>query len=170
MNAGDPRVPAVNQALRIRPAAPEDAPGISALVLSLAPFFTLDPEGRGAEAFLRTLHAESVAQRLTTASFTTWVAVADGEGAAGPMAGVVVVRGGSHLFHLFVAESFQGQGCARRLWLHALSHLGPRTRVTVNATPFARGFYERMGFVATGPARQTAGIAFVPMVRDGDPA
>ncbi|WP_436132438.1 GNAT family N-acetyltransferase [Acidovorax sp. LjRoot129] len=40
--------------------------------------------------------------------------------------------------------------------------------MTVNATPFAHGFYERMGFVATGPAVQTAGIAFIPMARRCD--
>lgn len=160
----------MSEALHIRPGVLEDAPEISALALSLAPFFTLDPGGRGAEEFLRTLQPEAVAQRLTAASFTTWVAVANGGGAAGTMAGVVVVRDGGHLFHLFVAEPFQGRGCARRLWLHALSHLGPCTRVTVNATPFAQGFYERMGFVATGPQRQGAGIAFVPMVREGEAA
>jgi len=170
-------------AFPIRPATAEDAPAISALVLSVAHFFTLDPKGLGAEDFLRTLEPDAVAARLSAASFATWVAVADGDGATGAtgadgtngatgsaMADVVVVRGGSHLFHLFVAEPFQGQGVARRLWLHALSHLAPGTRTTVNATPFAQGFYERMGFVATGPTVQTRGIAFVPMVRESGPA
>ena len=153
--------------MRIRPATPEDAAAISALVLSVAHFFTLNPEGRGADAFLQTLQPDAVAARLAAASFTTWVAVADGGEVRGARAGVIVVRGGNHLFHLFVAERFQGLGWARQLWLHALSHLGASTRITVNATPFAQGFYERMGFVATGPRVQAGGIAFIPMVREG---
>jgi predicted GNAT family N-acyltransferase len=86
------------------------------------------------------------------------------------LAGVVVVRDGTHLFHLFVAESFQGRGWARQLWQHALFHIATGTTpdVTVNATLRAQGFYERMGFVASGPAVETRGVAFVPMRRPGD--
>lgn len=156
--------------ISIRPATQEDAPGISALVLSLARHFLLNPDGRGAEDFLQTLQPSAVAARLSATAFTTWVASADESGGRGTapatIAGVVVVRGAHHLFHLFVGEPFQRQGLARRLWLHALSHMEAPARITVNATPFARGFYERMGFVASGPAVQTAGIAFVPMVRE----
>ena len=54
--------------------------------------------------------------------------------------------------------------------IDALFHIatGAAPDVTVNATLRARGFYERMGFVATGPAVETRGIAFVPMRRPGD--
>lgn len=150
--------------MKIRPATSGDAPGISALILSVAHFFTLDPEGRGAEDFLQSLQPEAVVARLATAAFTTWVAVVG----RNDLAGVIVVRDGSHLFHLFVAEPFQRRGWARQLWLHALSQTRHGARITVNATPFAQGFYERMGFIATGPSVQTRGIAFVPMVREGD--
>ncbi|RZJ15296.1 MAG: GNAT family N-acetyltransferase [Acidovorax sp.] len=146
-------------AAKIRPATTGDAAAISRLILSLARFFTVDPGGRGAEDFLLSLQPDAVAARLASASFKTWVAVADGS----DVAGVIVVRGGHHIFHLFVAEAFQAQGGARALWRHVLPHLPPGARVTVNATLFAHGFYERMGFVATGPAVQTAGIAFIPM-------
>lgn len=147
--------------MHIRPAISEDAPAIGELILSVAHFFTLDPAGRGAEDFLQSLQPAAVAARLATAAFTTWVAV---EGDHDDLAGVIVVRDGIHLFHLFVAEPFQRRGWARQLWLHALSQAPQDTRMTVNATPFARGFYERMGFIATGPLVQTHGIAFVPMV------
>lgn len=151
--------------LEIRPASAHDAPAISALALSVAHFFTLDREGRGAEDFLQTLRPEAVALRLATPSFTSWV----GWGPGNTLAGVVVVRDGTHLFHLFVAESFQGQGWARQLWQHALFHIatGPAPDVTVNATLHARGFYERMGFAVTGPAVETRGVAYIPMRRPG---
>jgi ribosomal protein S18 acetylase RimI-like enzyme len=150
-------------AQHIRPAVTGDAATISRLILSLARFFTVDPGGGSAEDFLLSLQPEAVAARLNSASFRTWVAVAGSD----DVAGVIVVRGDSHLFHLFVAEPCQGQGCARALWQHVLPHIAPDARVTVNATPFAQGFYERLGFVATGSAVQTRGIAFVPMARDG---
>ncbi len=153
-------------AAKIRPATTGDAAAISRLILSLARFFTVDPGGRGAEDFLLSLQPDAVAARLASASFKTWVAVANGS----DVAGVIVVRGGHHLFHLFVAEAFQGQGGARALWRHALSHAATGVHVTVNATPFAKDFYERMGFAATGPAVQTAGIAFIPMARRHDGA
>lgn len=151
--------------MHIRPAISEDAPAISELILSVAHFFTLDPAGRGAEDFLQSLQPAAVAARLATAAFTTSVAV---EAETGDLAGVIVVRDGIHLFHLFVAEPYQRRGWARLLWLHALSQAPQGTRMTVNATPFAQGFYERMGFITTGPAVQTRGIAFVPMAREGE--
>lgn len=152
--------------MEIHTASTRDAPAISALALSVAHFFTLNKDGRGAEEFLQTLRPEAVALRLQMQSFKTWV----GWAPRNTLAGVVVVRDGSHLFHLFVAEAFQSRGCARRLWQHALSHIatGPVPDITVNATPHAQGFYERMGFVATGPTVETRGIAFIPMRRASD--
>lgn len=152
--------------MEIRPASTLDAPAISALALSVAHFFTLDKDGRGAEEFLQTLRPEAVALRLQSSSFKTWVGKVRGNA----LTGVVVVREGSHLFHLFVAEAFQGLGCGRQLLQHALSHVatGPAPDITVNATPHARGFYERLGFAATGPAVETRGVAFIPMRRPGD--
>ena len=95
----------------IRPATTGDAAAISRLILSLTRFFTVDPGGRGAGDFLRSLQPDAVAARLASASFKTWVAVANGN----DVAGVIVVRGDSHVFHLFVAEPFQGRGGARAL-------------------------------------------------------
>jgi len=151
--------------MHIRPALLQDAPAISTLILSVAHFFTLDPQGRGAEDFLQSLQPGAVAARLETPPFKTWGRWLP----TGDLAGVIVVRGGTHLFHLFVAGPFQGQGHARQLWLHALqqSHaaVDGAGGMTVNATPFAQAFYERLGFVATGPRVETRGIAFVPMRR-----
>ena len=82
--------------MEILTASTRDAPAISALALSVAHFFTLDKNGRGAEAFLQTLQPEAVALRLQSPSFKTWV----GWTRNNTLAGVVVVREDSHLFHL----------------------------------------------------------------------
>lgn len=152
--------------MNIRSALPQDAAAISALALSVAHFFTLDPNGQGAEDFLQTLGTEAIASRLQTALFKTWVGLAQGN----DLAGVIVTRDSTHLFHLFVAEPFQRRGYARQLWQHVLAQniLDTGSDITVNATPFAQGFYERIGFLAAGPRVETRGIAYIPMRRPGD--
>jgi GNAT superfamily N-acetyltransferase len=82
------------------------------------------------------------------------------------LAGVVALRDNAHLYHLFVAPAFQGQGLSRMLWEHARGDAlsrGNTGAFTVNATPYAVPVYERFGFQATGPRVETKGIAFVPM-------
>ena len=146
--------------LDIRKATVEDAPAISRLIGSVARFFTLQPDGAGAEDFLKTISPEAVGGYLIDPRFAYFKAVENGA-----LAGVIAVRDGSHLYHLFVDESFQRQGLSRQLWDHArvaVSDANPGY-FTVNSTPYAQPVYECFGFVATGPRVETKGIAFVPM-------
>jgi GNAT superfamily N-acetyltransferase len=138
----------------------EDAPAISRLIGSLARFFTLQPDGAGAEDFLKAISPDAVAGYLADPRFTYFKAV-DNDA----LAGVVAVRDGSHLYHLFVDASFQRRGLSRLLWDHARAAVGEANPgyFTVNSTPYAQPVYERFGFVATGPRVETKGIAFVPM-------
>lgn len=140
----------------------DDAPAISALILSLSRPFFASPTRDGAEPFLASVSASAEAGYLADARFVFWVA-RQGEA----LAGLVALRDTSHLFHLFVAPTFQRQGLARRLWLHALQHLPAVQRHTVNASLNAVPVYERFGFRATGAVQHQHGIAFVPMLRDG---
>ena len=85
---------------------------------------------------------------------------------SGELVGVAGIRDAAHLYHLFVAESFQGRGIAAQLWeiasREALADGNPG-RFTVNSSPYARALYERLGFVATGEPQVKDGIAFLPM-------
>jgi predicted GNAT family N-acyltransferase len=78
----------------------------------------------------------------------------------------VAMRDNRHLYHLFIAPRFQGQGLARTLWntvrLAALASGNPG-HFTVNASLTAVPVYERFGFVANGEKVETHGIAFLPM-------
>ncbi len=138
----------------------EDAPAISRLIVSVARFFTLQPDGAGAEDFLKTISPDAVAGYLADPRFTYFKAVNNDA-----LAGVVAVRDASHLYHLFVDASFQRRGFSRLLWGHARAAVGEANPgyFTVNSTPYAQPVYERFGFVATGPRVETKGIAFVPM-------
>jgi len=146
----------------IRPATPDDAPAIGALVRSLARYFLADSERPGdAEAFFRTLEPGVITANLEGGRFRYHLADAEGV-----LAGVVGVRDGSHLYHLFVDERFHRRGLASRLWEHArrdAEAAGNRGRWTVNASLAAVPLYERLGFAATGPVVAQDGIAFRPM-------
>ncbi len=138
----------------------DDASAISRLIRSVAPFFTLQPDGAGAEDFLKTISPDAVASYLVDPHFVYLKAVENGT-----LAGVVAVRDSSHLYHLFVDASFQRRGLSRLLWDHARPAVGEANPgyFTVNSTPYAQPVYARFGFVATGPRVETKGIAFVPM-------
>ncbi len=146
--------------MEIRNATAEDASAISRLIGSVARFFTLQPDGAGAEDFLKTISTDSVTGYLTDPRFAYFKAEQDGT-----LAGVVALRDASHLYHLFVDPSFQRQGLSRQLWEHARAAVRDTNPgyFTVNSTPYAQPIYERFGFVATGPRVETKGIAFVPM-------
>lgn len=145
----------------IRKARPSDAPAISALISSLAHFFTLDPGGKGAELFLSSISVGAIGRCVSSSSFDYRVGFIDGR-----LVGVVAIREGEHLFHLFVSPEFHRRGIARALWEHAASEAvkaGSPAGFTVNSTPFAVPIYERLGFRAVGPRTEKHGIAFVPM-------
>jgi GNAT superfamily N-acetyltransferase len=82
------------------------------------------------------------------------------------LAGVVALRDNSHLFHLFVAEPFQGRGLGGKLWhmvkTKALQSGNPG-KFTVNSSLNATRVYERFGFIVNGPVVQANGVAFQPM-------
>lgn len=159
--------------IHTRLATAQDAEAISALIRGVSHFFTLRPDGAGAEAFMATVSPDAIRGYLSSPDYVYRVAEEDGA-----MIGVVAVRESRHLYHLFVAPDGQRRGLARRLWAEAMEaalHAGNPGEFTVNASVYAVPVYERFGFVATGPRVEANGIAFVPMRlvlprEDGDPA
>ncbi|CAN7174505.1 GNAT family N-acetyltransferase [Pseudoduganella sp. LjRoot289] len=147
----------------IRKAMREDAVAISALINDLMPFMTLAPDGAGAEQFILSMSQGAVERYAIGAEYQYWTGWVDGD-----LAGVVALRNGTHLYHLFVARRFHGQGLARQLWRTARAAAsGPA--MTVNASLCALPVYEHFGFVATGARVEEHGIAYVPM-RLAEPA
>jgi hypothetical protein len=64
------RLPAAPLAImEIRRATPEDAEAISALIKSVAHYFTLHPQGLGAEAFLQSIEPEAIRGYITAPNF-----------------------------------------------------------------------------------------------------
>jgi len=123
-------------------------------------FITCDFDSEGEANFLSSVE-ESAIRRFLSEDFVYFVA---GEGDR--VVGVVGIRGRTHLFHLFVAESLQGTGLGRKLWLHArtevipLDYEGP---LTVNSSRNAVEFYEKLGFVQDGGLDERGGVVAIPM-------
>lgn len=145
----------------IRPANVSDAERIAALIARVAGRFIL-PEfsAQGRERILAAHRPESIAQRMES-GFEYHVAEAAGE-----IVGVVGMRDGSHLYHLFVAEEHQGRGLGRALWEHAKAQCLRRGRpaaFTVNSSRYAVPVYARFGFVVAAPEQEVDAVRFVPM-------
>jgi len=145
----------------VRPANVSDAECIASLIARVAGRFIL-PEfsQQGRERFLTDHRPEPIRQRMES-GFEYHVAEAAGE-----IVGVVGVRDGSHLYHLFVAEEHQGRGLGRTLWEHAKAQCLRRGRpaaFTVNSSRGAVPVYERFGFKVAVPEQEIDGVRFVPM-------
>lgn len=144
----------------IRPAIVDDAPAISALIHCSLAQLTVDPSGAGAEQFLVHVTPQAIRGYIESPNFQYRVALAE-DG----LAGVVAVRNGSHLYHLFVQPKRQGQGLGRQLWTLARRELfeaGAQT-LTVNSSANAVPVYAAFGFVVCGKRVDQNGVAFIPM-------
>ncbi|TWI62148.1 acetyltransferase (GNAT) family protein [Pseudoduganella lurida] len=147
--------------LTFRPATPEDAPAIAALIMALMPFLTQHPSGKGAEQFMASVGIDGQRRYLAQERYRYHVAMEDGL-----LAGIVAMRDNAHLFHLFVSESLHGKGLGRRLWELARDEaiaLGNPGSFTVNAAVRVMAMYRHLGFVPEGEPVAHDGIVDVPM-------
>lgn len=79
------------------------------------------------------------------------------------LTGVLAARpGGGHICLLFVRADRHRQGVGRALW-HTLLTETAQPVVTVHASPYAVGFYHRLGFRDKGEEQMQDGIRFTPM-------
>jgi GNAT superfamily N-acetyltransferase len=141
-----------------------DSERIAALIRELAEKFILcDFSAEGKSRFLSDHTSMRMADRIR-AGFHYRIAEFDDQ-----LVGVVGVRDWAHLYHLFVAEKFQGRGLARALWEQAKAECFERGNpgtFTVNSSKNAVPVYEKFGFVATSSAQEAGGVQFVPMKLD----
>lgn len=84
----------------------------------------------------------------------------------GLMVGILGVRNETHISLLFVDREYHRQGIASklldRMFSQVFKEYGKR-RMTVNASPYAVGFYHKLGFVDTNVEQTTDGITYTPM-------
>lgn len=147
--------------MTLRQAQLSDALKMSELITILAKEHILPScSALGGQRLLAAMNLESMEGYLA-GPFRYYLAEQEGV-----LAGLVGMRDNSHLYHLFVANTHQGQGLARRLWDMAKADCqtrGNQGRFTVNSAINAQEVYLKLGFVALGGIRDNQGIKDIPM-------
>ena len=81
--------------------------------------------------------------------------------------GIMTMRKESHVMLAFVDKAQHKRGVGRKLFEYILKEtvLGNPsiTDLTVNSSPYAVGFYKKLGFIETDVLQEKHGIRFVPM-------
>jgi len=146
----------------IRRAQIEDAAAISALVIPLTrKFISYEFTPEGEKIMLEALKTSVIAEHLG-ADYDYYLAFDDSLNPA-KLAGVIGIKNASHIFHLFVAQTYHRQGVARKLWLHFLAQ-SQAQQFTVNSSRYAVEFYQRQGFQPSAQLFEKNGITCYPMV------
>ena len=151
----------MGMAMLIRLADMNDAPAISNLITPLAETsIAHEYSDEGAQNLLSSMTPEAIEGYLQ-AGYRYHVAED-----AGRLMGVVGVRDNRHLYHLFVAEQYQGQGLAKELWNVAKEtclEAGNPGEFTVNSSRFALEMYRKFGFTESGLSENKQGVIYFPM-------
>ena len=121
-----------------------------------APEYTKD----GTDHFLEFISGEQLYKMFLCGEYKLMVA-RDGE----RVVGVASLRAGGHVSLLFVDERYHGQGIGRKLVsaLQSTFLTDGNIQMTVNAAPYAVGFYEKLGFIKTDDMKTADGITYLPM-------
>lgn len=79
--------------------------------------------------------------------------------------GILGIRSHWHISLLFVEPRFHHQKIATRLLEHAFAEAAKEgvEMMTVNSSPYAVGFYHRLGFTDMDREKTTDGIRYTPM-------
>ncbi len=136
-----------------------------ALALVWDVFSTFESEELSQEAldeFWARIDYEYMLQRAGDGDIRFWGAW-DGD----YLVGVCAMRGLDHIQLLYVDGEYHRQGVGSNLLKHAFidcRSIDPTIhRITVNATPYSRGFFLRQGFRATAAEHQEDGLTVIPM-------
>lgn len=149
------------QEMKIREAALGDAPVISNIARSLSEkYVTPEFPAEARDAFLKSMTVDGIRQ-LIGSGLRYHLAEVDGN-----IVGIIGIKNNTHLYHLFVSETFQKKGIARQLWNAAMKTCkaaGNPGEFTVNSSRYAQQVYESFGFVAQSPPQERNGIVTIPM-------
>lgn len=143
--------------MSIRVATEKDVSQIKDLVSSLAHYYLNDPGDELPSWFSETLSLSAFSSRISSTEYLNFVF-----DEAGVIVGYVSLKGGAHLYHLFVSEKSQGNGIARLLWHHAKER-SQGNNITLRSSIYAVPVYKRFGFTESGPIGFKDGISFQPM-------
>ena len=121
-----------------------------------------DYDEMGVETFRHFITYQNMVAKIESGEMRFW-----GCYMRGYLVGVIALRCRQHVSLLFVRDKFHHLGVASgllRLAVNEVANEHPRFRaVTVNSSPYAVGFYRKMGFKEMGPEEKKDGIRYTPM-------
>lgn len=143
-----------------------DAEIDSALDLILKVFMEFeapDYTPEGVKSFIQdVIKNDSFREGIKEDNFKTFVATCNGD-----VVGVMTLRKKTHIMLAFVQKEYQKHGIGRELFEYALQDICQEScsssAITVNSSPYAIGFYEKLGFITTSKEQEKHGIRSVPM-------
>ncbi len=118
----------------------------------------------GIAEFKHYIEPDAIREKLGKGELQMWACIDDDR-----VTGVIALRAPCHISLLFVDKRYHRQGTARALFEHVLAYIKENTEhteMTVNSSPYAAGFYRRMGFANTDTEQTVNGIRFIPMKRE----
>ena len=120
-----------------------------------------DYEQEGIESFLNFISDEHLKQFCRLEEFEMFGAYRGQK----PI-GVCLLRKAAHISLLFVETEYQKRGIGKELVCYASALVKQRGggHLTVNATPFAKAFYEKLGFIMAGEETLKEGVRYYPMI------
>lgn len=80
----------------------------------------------------------------------------------GKIVGIIAMKEQTHITMLFTAKEHHRKGIAKSLFNH-VSGMIENEIFTVNSSPYAIGFYHKLGFLDTEIEKNINGIKFTPM-------
>ena len=82
----------------------------------------------------------------------------------GNLAGMIEVRGSSHISMLYVDKLYHRRGVAKGLIKEAAKSLELSSEITVNSSRYAVPFYESLGFIQFENEKTIYGVTHIPMM------
>ena len=115
----------------------------------------------GIESFREFLSDALLRRMFLTGEYPVFIAL-DGE----KQAGMISLRNKRHISLLFVEEGHHHRGIGRKLIKRVEEYIQKEyqeRKITVNAAPYAVGFYHQIGFEDVAPQLMKDGIIYTPM-------
>ena len=124
-------------------------------------FVAKDYEQEGIDSFRDFLSDALLRRMFLTGEYPMFIAL-DG----GKPAGMISLRNKRHISLLFVEEGYHRRGIGRKLIKNMEDYIQKEyqeRKITVNAAPYAVGFYHQIGFEDVAPQLAKDGIIYTPM-------
>jgi len=115
----------------------------------------------GVQEFKKFIEYESIKNKLLQSQFNIWTCYDNKK-----VIGVLATRPPCHISLLFVDKQHHRKGIARAMLNEMIKNYETNTdysEITVNASPYAKEVYHKLGFMDVDIEQTVNGIRFIPM-------